>query len=437
MKHVPRQVGCRYRSEVGADTAAKHKVRACSALRHHCAQIRCLGRSPWQALASMTIQSDWDRVEIAREHIGLTQRQFAVALGVSTTALAAWIDGIPSARHSMIAKVLGVSIEWISTGRNPPPWYVVRVMTTGRGHVDWAAIPSSEVLTAWWEMIEGALLERLQKPQCRLTIPVHVRVRRWRFAMTRRVTYSSLKSVDISLFSQLDPRQLEVIACELGVWPKDAVLAGIVRSGLLITPFRLTGPSSEDPEQWQGVVRQLVDCARRYRKARADRPRQVECQVGVWKLLTEQQVDEPLLAGRAIIPVLGACVRAARTTEILFAMRSSLETAVQMALLGDFCGRKFTLRDMGRYLEQHRGLRMEASRNGQQRAEFNDVISEDTVLRLLKKIATAGELPLTLVRSARVSSVSGRTWCMGNPHAVGPRSVVEGRLAKQDALPKP
>ena len=362
----------------------------------------------------MAMPSDFDRVEIAREWLGLSRQQLAAAVGVSTTALATWTSGIPSSRRAKLAQVLKVSADWILNGSDPPPWYVTMVLASGRGYVDWATLASTQVLTAWWEVIEGALLNRLQKPQCRLIFPSHVRVQRWRFTLTRRVANPDPGSVDESLFGQLDSRELEALACELRVWPKNADLVAIIRSDLPKVPCRLARDSSDDVRLWQDVVRQLVDGARRYRKARSDRQRQIECQSGVWKLLTERQGDEPLLAGRAIVPVLGACLRAARTTEILAVMRSDLEVAVHMALVSDFCDSDFTISDMCRYLKRHRGLHASVAKNSTRRALSDDTISTDTVLRLLKKIATAGKLPLVLC-PVRSSSGDARTWRMGVP----------------------
>ena len=356
-----------------------------------------------------------DRVEIACGLLGLSHKQLAAAVGVSTTTLAAWANGIPSDRLEKLAQVLSVSKEWISTGINPPHRYVVMVMTSGRGCIDWASLPSTVALAAWWEIIECALFDRLRKSPCSLTIPLHVRVPRWRFTLTRYMINPDPRPMDISLFDQLDPRQLESMACELGAWPRETNVAAIIRSGLSQGLYRLTGDSSDDPGRWQRLLRQLSDCARRYRAARVDRQRQDECRLVVWKLLTEQQTDEPLLAGRAIIPVLGACIRTAQTTEIMFAKRSDLRRAVHIALISDFRGRDFTINEMCRYLERHRGLHSSVTDGGNQRAVPGGTISTDTVMRLLRKISTAGELPLTLSCSDRAQTAAGRTWHMGIP----------------------
>lgn len=361
------------------------------------------------------------RVEIARERLGLTRQSLAAAVGISTTAMDAWVTGIPSGWCVRIASTLDVSVDWISTGQHPPPWYWKSVMMTGRGTVDWAALSPSDVLTTWWETIEGALLDRFAKVTCRLIFPERVRLPRWRFTLSRNVAPVDHRQVDVTLLMQLTPSEHEKLAGELGVWPKDKILARVIREGLPATPYTLTGKSSDDPTHWRGTLRKIAAGVRGYRASRADQKRRVEHQCRVWNLLTNQQGDEPLVSGQAIVPVLSACVRAAYATESLSAMRSDLESAVEMALLTEFRGRSFLIHDMGRYLAQRRGLRLIGrsplkSPKGLRKKAEADAISEDTLLRIFTKLKERG-LPLKLGGSDGKGTDAGRTWYMGIPPA--------------------
>jgi transcriptional regulator with XRE-family HTH domain len=352
----------------------------------------------------MTIvkQQDHDRLELAREHLGLTRQQLATVIGISTTALSGWVNGIPSARLDVLATALSVPREWIESGGSPPHWYIMKSMTDGRGAVNWDALPLPELLACWWETFNTALLELLLDPECHLSFADHVRVRRWDF-LTRQSE---------PLRQQLDAQQIEILAGEIGVWPKDPSLAARIRSTFPLTVIVIPMDAASDkPSDWQRILSQLTTNVRGYRKARNDHQRQQRRQSTVWDLLMQQQPGERLLSGPAIIPVLSACVRAAQCVEILFAQKAHLQTAVEFALVNNFHKRTFTLSDLGTALKQRRGInligRSRSTDTGRRQGPSkSNSISEDTLVRALKKIVADGHFPLHL-------KSGGRAWVMG------------------------
>lgn len=64
------------------------------------------------------------RIRAAREQIGLSQAQLARSLGITRSACSQWeaSDGTAPKRERLeqIAQLLGVSYEWLATGRSGP-----------------------------------------------------------------------------------------------------------------------------------------------------------------------------------------------------------------------------------------------------------------------------------------------------------------------------
>lgn len=63
------------------------------------------------------------RIAKARAASGLTQHEAAVRLGVHPTQLSRWENSIVPSVESLvdIARVLGVSVEWLATGEGRGP----------------------------------------------------------------------------------------------------------------------------------------------------------------------------------------------------------------------------------------------------------------------------------------------------------------------------
>jgi hypothetical protein len=360
-----------------------------------------------QASDVMVKRLDMQRVEVARQRIGLMRTHLALSLKVSTKSLKNWSSGIPLKRLPKLAKFLDVPEEWITSGDNPPYWYILKAMTSIKYEIDWSNLPKATIREAWWDVLDGALLQWLSEPLGVIHIPNHVRVQRWRFISSRRD----------SLLMQLDWKQLSTLARDLGVWPQDPFVQEIVQTSFPNAVTNQKGDASEDVARWQAVVDCLELGARAYSKARNDHSQQHLWQNKVWNSLMEQQPDEPLLTGKALIPVLRTCLRVARTTNILFGMSAQIESAVEKALVSEFQNRTFSLQELGQYLEHHRGLRLigrgrPSPEERQRRRFYRDTVSEDRILDLLKYIEKDKILPL---------KSHGRKWVMGKAPILTPR----------------
>ncbi len=334
-----------------------------------------------------------DRVELARERKGLTRESLAKLLSVSRRTLNNWSNGIPTIHLVKIAKALQVSEKWIASGENPPKWYLIMVMMSSSNEVRWETIQPDviqELCSEWWYVLEEALLEHLMMGGGDLHLPSNLRVKRWTFIADRRGSF----------LSQFKAIELQGLATRLAVWPKHQEIRAAILSGIQSHALSPDGETSENSAQWQGFIERLELGVRGYRSARGDRRRQLLRQSEVWKMLNVQQSGEQLLAGRAIAPVLGACLRAARATEIVFSRSAMLENAICKALIDSFQGRSFLLHDLGVELYRYRGLRLIGRRHAslaerKRRTVYQNVISEDTVQRLLSKIAREQKLPLS------------------------------------------
>ena len=336
------------------------------------------------------------RVELARERRGWTSKQLAVAVGVSTKALQKWSDGIPPARIAKLAELLDVESDWIVYGLKPPIWYITYVMTTGKGSIDWKLLSPAQIIAAWWEVMDKGLLDRLLDHDGTLPLPNSLLVERWAFSNNRRRAF----------FDRLDAQQLQTLAIALGVWPEDHHLQQVIRTSVNRVPVEMSEDASAEPDHWRTIIDRLTIGARGYRASGTDGRLRQKYQSDVWTLLRGRQPGEPALKDQAIVPVLSACVRAARDTEIIFTMGTSLETAVELALLSDFADRKFTMSEMGRYLEQHRGLRLisrvPVDKSKRRHREMRqDMVSEGVILRILTSIAAAGKIPLRKEKGER------------------------------------
>ncbi|MBN8523889.1 MAG: helix-turn-helix transcriptional regulator [Planctomycetes bacterium] len=336
----------------------------------------------------MPVVRDMERIGVMLTHLGWSRADLAKALGVSTNTLYDWdAGGIPSARLPTVAGVLQVSPDWIAKGIDPPQAYWESVMLSASSGVDWKSVPASACTGAWWDRLEGALLDRLIESDCQLPVPRGVRVARWRFCGDRRG----------ALLDQFEPHQIEALARALNIWPADHGLIEVLRSSLP-TPKprdrrRDVQPASEDLAVWQPFLHELADGVIRWRKASRDPQRRLLLQSKVHQLLTEPQVNEPLVTGTAIVPVLQACVRAARATEILGGMQGYLRTAVEIILREDLAGKPFGISDVGRLLHKRRGVDLinrkigsGTDRRRQRHVLHRDEISEDVVLGILNAI---------------------------------------------------
>lgn len=363
------------------------------------------GRDWMSRFRPMSLHQELDRLELAREHRGLTQESLAKALNVSRRTLNNWTNGIPSNRLTRIAEVLDVDERWIASGENPPTWYLAKIMLTGGiRSEDLTSEKIRALCSEWWYVFEGVFLERLMGEDLSLRIPAHLRVKRWEFITDRRG----------SLLSQLSAQEVQETATQFHVWPTQPELSSAILSEISF-PSRSSisdGQIAEDPLRWQDLLRRIEADVKGYRSAIRDRSRRARRQSEVWKLLTTQQRNEPLLSGRAVVPVLGACLRAARATGILFSSGDMLEQVVEKILVSDFQGKSFSLRDMGEKIRRYRGLRLIGRgavtlAERRRRAIQANVVSEDTVVRILSKIAGSGFLPLT-------RKPKGHIWSMGN-----------------------
>lgn len=79
------------------------------------------------------MESEGDRIRIARASIGLTQQQFADALGVTRGAVGNWElnKGIKLENLQQIAALVGSSLEWLASGGGPAPILPARKFSAG------------------------------------------------------------------------------------------------------------------------------------------------------------------------------------------------------------------------------------------------------------------------------------------------------------------
>ena len=368
-----------------------------------------------QASSPMMKQQDMKRVEVARDRIGLTRKALAKAMGVSITSLDNWADGIPSKRVPALAEILQVPEEWITAGRNPPHWFIMQALKSGRGEIDWSSLPEKTIQDAWWDVLEGALLRKFLEDSEELQFPNRIRIQRWRV----------IGRIRDSILSQFDSRQIKKLARDLSVWPPDLHVQSAIQVSFPTKIIIKEGDSSCNPSDWLALMHRLESGARGYHAARNDRSRQMQRQNEVWNLLMEPQPGELLLAGPAIVPILEQCIRIARSTDIIFGMSAQLETAVEMSLVNEFQGRSFSIQDIGRSLEHARGIRLigrgrASPAERRRRALERETVSEDSLLRILIKIMNAKILPL---------ESRGRKWVMGkmpprSPHPLPGRVIL-------------
>lgn len=65
-----------------------------------------------------------NRLALAMRRVGMTQEALASALGVEQATVSKMVRGeFPGRKHwYKISDILGISVEWLSLGDNPPPW---------------------------------------------------------------------------------------------------------------------------------------------------------------------------------------------------------------------------------------------------------------------------------------------------------------------------
>lgn len=351
------------------------------------------------SLSSMA-SSAFDRMESARHRRGLTRRQLAASVGVSTAAIAGWQQrGVPSRRMQDLARALGQSQEWLESGNNPPDYFIMEALITGRGDVRWELVSEERRNSAWWDVFKQALIDDFRRPKPTIIIPRRTIICRWRF----------LSDPFDQQFSQLEESELRTMVMILGLPRDNTLIWESVVAAQSRMKFLTQGESSADLNGWRHLIHGLRDACIAYRRASRDPARRQQRQADAWNLLTKpfphtNMVSEPLLTGEAIVPVLSACVRAAATTQILFSMYDRVQCAVEMALLTDFRQRIFTVHDVGNYLLAHRGLRMigrKGSRDRRRKMVSHDTISEDTIRRILNHIRDDGRINLHIIDGGR------------------------------------